>query len=73
MITHAIGQIFFVTNFAGPSRREAREREKEREAASECKVALFFVLAVAGREIVLHARIASKRRRLHRGKGEKKK
>jgi len=29
------------------------------------------MLAVAGREIVLHARIASKRRRLHRGKAKK--
>lgn len=42
-----------------PWTRSIRERAR--------KVALFFVLAVAGREIVLHARIASKRRRLHRG------
>lgn len=44
-----------------------RSRREEEAYASERKVALFFVLAVAGREIVLHARIASKRRRLHRG------
>lgn len=68
MIARTIGYIFFTTNFCWPV---SKESERGRKSERECRVALFFVLAVAGREIVLHARIASKRRRLHRGKGEK--
>jgi hypothetical protein len=67
-------------NSAGPSLSLSlslsisSEREKgEPRARDERKVALLFVLAVAGREIVLHARIASKRRRLHRGKKKERK
>lgn len=53
-------------------KKSARSGHEEEAYTSERKVALFFVLAVAGREIVLHARIASKRRRLHRGIKKKK-
>lgn len=71
MITRAIGPDILYDKLCRSVSKKNGRRERGREC--ECKVALFFVLAVARREIVLHARIASKRRRLHRSEGGKKK